>query len=523
MNPPAPSRPRSRAVALARPLVSAALAMGLGWSATGCGMKLARVEYDPQATARVEALDLIASAQALEAGGQWDAARAHYARSMEVSPRPAALLGVARCLIESGRYAEAEKCLDDFLAKSPDVREAKFLKEQAATRHERRKIVLAQSEQQQASDAATRAEWDRAAKKPDQPKSIGDQVKAATPSQPGLDPKAFQSGGEGLTTLEGELEVLERSQVRAEEEPLPEYSTQPLEGDAPYFRRWSALERRRWTENNVDGENYNSDRDLGFAEEALLLSDPEFDRKTVRKMREELELKPEKLALPADDDLQSAFFGVGIPAPDRDLPRAGLAGDARFYVDRGRALSSEGKLDDAKRAFMEAIARDPRDPVARVELGYIYERTGETDKARDQHEQAIALSPRMARAHYRLGNSHLVEGFVNKNELAYERAIAAYDVALEVEPDFLFALHNKGAALLELGRWREAKPLFEACAKIDPGYTPTFRNLGIIAEKHEKDLPRAVEQYRHYLKIGGRDIGNVEVWIREIERQMGGR
>ncbi len=67
------------------------------------------------------------------------------------------------------------------------------------------------------------------------------------------------------------------------------------------------------------------------------------------------------------------------------------------------------------------------------------------------------------------------EEWLNKgNEFAergnYKKAIEAYDKAIEIDPQYVWAWHGKGFALGKLERHQEALEAYDKAAEIDPQY-----------------------------------------------------
>jgi tetratricopeptide (TPR) repeat protein len=298
----------------------------------------------------------------------------------------------------------------------------------------------------------------------------------------------------------------------------------PRTEDDPALARWSSIESRRAAEGLTSPEEYPSAVRAREAREAAAAADPEMGRETIAELRERLaeEAAKETPVLPADDEIAAAWFSAGFPPAERRLSSSRLAADSGFYLERAQALIADGRLDDARVALQEALQRDPNNASALVELGTVYDRLGDATRAREQYEAALAIAPDTARGHYRLGNSLLVEAFGRKWNEGFEMAISSYDRALTLDPDYTFALNNKGFALIELGRTQEARSALLAAIRLDSGYSAPYRNLGIIAERHDGDLVRALSYYKEYLALNGPDRINVESWVREIERQLAG-
>jgi tetratricopeptide (TPR) repeat protein len=52
----------------------------------------------------------------------------------------------------------------------------------------------------------------------------------------------------------------------------------------------------------------------------------------------------------------------------------------------------------------------------------------------------------------------------------YEEAIKNYDKALAIDPDYVYALTNKGNTLSNLGRYQEAIEYYDKALAIDPKF-----------------------------------------------------
>jgi tetratricopeptide (TPR) repeat protein len=67
--------------------------------------------------------------------------------------------------------------------------------------------------------------------------------------------------------------------------------------------------------------------------------------------------------------------------------------DARIQVTLGNVRWDLGQLDDAARAYHDALASKPNDLVAHYNLGLLYEERGQTDAARAELRRVLDLRP----------------------------------------------------------------------------------------------------------------------------------
>ena len=85
----------------------------------------------------------------------------------------------------------------------------------------------------------------------------------------------------------------------------------------------------------------------------------------------------------------------------------------------------------------------------------------------------IAHNPQARHAHYNLGNYLQAEG-------RYREARAAYDTALELQPDNPGLIGNIGALLDKQGRKEEAIAHFREALRLDPQHLNAIRNLAVV-------------------------------------------
>ena len=85
----------------------------------------------------------------------------------------------------------------------------------------------------------------------------------------------------------------------------------------------------------------------------------------------------------------------------------------------------------------------------------------------------IAHNPQARHAHYNLGNYLQAEG-------RYREARAAYDTALELQPDDPGLIGNIGALLDKQGRKEEAIAHFREALRLDPQHLNAIRNLAVV-------------------------------------------
>lgn len=141
----------------------------------------------------------------------------------------------------------------------------------------------------------------------------------------------------------------------------------------------------------------------------------------------------------------------------------------RALVDKGIALSRQGKFDDAKQLFLFAIHTSEKkgtvDYRAVVNAGIVLSVFGNQDEAIPHFDRVINNADKVPK-------EALIAAYVNKGVTLFEKgqykeSIVYFDKALELEPNRLGAVINKANALQELKQYKEALKYFEQAYKID--------------------------------------------------------
>jgi tetratricopeptide (TPR) repeat protein len=99
----------------------------------------------------------------------------------------------------------------------------------------------------------------------------------------------------------------------------------------------------------------------------------------------------------------------------------------------------------------------------------------------------------------------------------YARSAEALKAAIAIEPDNALAHCNLGDIYKHLGRIDDAIRELDKAKKLNPGLSDTYIHLGILYDDYVNDDEKALEYYRKYLELGGRDKQVLD-WIHAIEQ-----
>jgi tetratricopeptide (TPR) repeat protein len=220
------------------------------------------------------------------------------------------------------------------------------------------------------------------------------------------------------------------------------------------------------------------------------------------------------------------------------------------WVALGQALKASNRMDDAERAYAEAIRLDGMDVLARMGLGELKIATGRASGAIREFELALQRRPALVAAHLGMGNALALTG---RNEEALERyeAVLAlrprlpegefavgfalaqlrraseaekrYRRALAMRPDFAAAWINLGSLLRDEGREPEAEAALRRAVELRPDLISGWVNLALL--ERDRRRPEAAEAcLRRALALDANQVETLVAWcqFRAAERDVAG-
>lgn len=184
----------------------------------------------------------------------------------------------------------------------------------------------------------------------------------------------------------------------------------------------------------------------------------------------------------------------------------------------GIALAQSGDRDGAEAAFQRFLQINPRNAAVHTNVGNLRLLRGDLAGAETCYRKAIALMPNYAEAHFNLGLALKASNRLSEAREALEQAlrsrpgyvdaqvqlgvvqlslgdaaqaVASFDKALAAAgQDHFEALYNSGLALVQLGRFEEAKLRLARAAALDANNHKSFLALGQTLHRLQ-ELPLA--------------------------------
>jgi serine/threonine protein kinase/predicted Zn-dependent protease len=134
------------------------------------------------------------------------------------------------------------------------------------------------------------------------------------------------------------------------------------------------------------------------------------------------------------------------------------------YPDEKRALYTLGYIDAIQRKnraaiekFLKVVAIDPFYKIVYNELAYAYDKVGDFERSIWAINKYIDLAPDEANPYDSRGDLYAFNGRLDE-------AIASYQMALQIDPDFLLSIQNLGNMYLFKQEYPKAESLYQVMA-----------------------------------------------------------
>lgn len=210
-----------------------------------------------------------------------------------------------------------------------------------------------------------------------------------------------------------------------------------------------------------------------------------------------------------------------------------------IYLALAELHVETNQLDEATRLLSEVLKKDPNNASALVGLGRLSAMRDDPDQAVTYLEAARRLAPDATEIHYPLGLAYRAQGALDKaryflerrgtgrvpqhdslmdavkvlasgrrayeffgNEAYmqgnYQEAIAAFQKALEIDPESAEVRLNLGATFSQVNNLEAAQQQFREVLRLEPGNARAHFSLGTLLARQNRDEP-AVSHYQQAL------------------------
>ena len=152
-------------------------------------------------------------------------------------------------------------------------------------------------------------------------------------------------------------------------------------------------------------------------------------------------------------------------------------------------------------------------------LGLAYGEMGDHLKKIEMLQKALDLDHNHKESKSALGETYFILGL--QTDIPNEK-IKWYDMAVMYDPENVKALHNYGMVLRSKGIIDEAIEKFEQAINVDPNFSQSYLNLGVLYWKKKNDLERAIKNFRYYTLIDPNSSTSKKVirYIKHLENEL---
>jgi tetratricopeptide (TPR) repeat protein len=171
------------------------------------------------------------------------------------------------------------------------------------------------------------------------------------------------------------------------------------------------------------------------------------------------------------EDGREGFVITEVPPMDEALRRD---------FDRAVAMLKDEDYDEAIVLLEKVIEKSPGVTAPYIDIAIAYGRTGAPDQAEENLK-----------------------------------------TALELFPEHPVACNEYGLLYRRIGRFTEARAMYEKAIARFPDYYPAHRNLGIVCDLYLDDPACALEHYEIYSEARPEDK-QVKLWVADLRARLGG-
>lgn len=121
--------------------------------------------------------------------------------------------------------------------------------------------------------------------------------------------------------------------------------------------------------------------------------------------------------------------------------------------------------------YQNALAVDPENEEISYNLALTFQQLGNYEQALEEYKRMLTFAPQNKYALHNIGYIYLVF------EQKFDEAVAFFTKAIEVDPEFVHAICNRGVAFEELGQYENAAQDFQYALKLQEHFQPAVEGL----------------------------------------------
>ncbi|PWT87492.1 MAG: hypothetical protein C5B54_12265 [Acidobacteria bacterium] len=164
-----------------------------------------------------------------------------------------------------------------------------------------------------------------------------------------------------------------------------------------------------------------------------------------------------------------------------------------IYQYLGTCLTNLGRLDEAEAVYESALKRGIDSAVIRLNLGIVELQQKKYDSAQAELTNAIKMDRLNVTAYDRLGDLLRYQG-------KFDQAILNYEKAIEINPDYIYALNGLGMSYVGLKDDTNAVKYFQEAIKRAPQNPIGYFNIAVEYERIGRS-DEALNAYKKFLSL----------------------
>lgn len=150
-----------------------------------------------------------------------------------------------------------------------------------------------------------------------------------------------------------------------------------------------------------------------------------------------------------------------------------LAPKAEYLLSLATVLERQGRLEDARQHYSQALNLRPDDAGLWNHLGNLLWQLGRKDEAAQHLQQALKLNPQYWEAAHNCGMLLLELG-------RHAEALKCFDAAEKLNPTSAALYQMRAVCLSAVSRFEDAEADYEKSIALDPSLAETHNNLGLL-------------------------------------------
>ncbi|MCP3444858.1 tetratricopeptide repeat protein [Bradyrhizobium sp. CCGUVB14] len=146
---------------------------------------------------------------------------------------------------------------------------------------------------------------------------------------------------------------------------------------------------------------------------------------------------------------------------------------AEYLLSLATVLERQGKLEDARQHYAQALSLRPDDAVLQNHLGNLLWQLGQNDEAVLHYQQALKLDPQYWEPAQNCGMLLLELG-------RHAEALECFDIAERLNRNSAALYQMRAVCLSKVDRFEDAQVDYEKSIALDPSLAETHNNLGLL-------------------------------------------